>query len=773
MKKLVSILLVMMLAGQAWAINIDGWYYSLRSNGTAMLISDPTNHYDYKGDFPEKIRWAGDEYTVTEIGPNAFAYSIRKTVNIPKSVTKISASAFYNCSNLESVTIANSVIEIDERAFEGCDKLKYNQYVGGKYLGNSNNPFLYLIAHNSNYVSIKEGCKVISSDALRHKAFVTDVSEVSIPTSVTHINSNAFKDCDALTRVKFASIESLCNICFGNEDANPLMKTHELYINGENVSELIIPNTVTSIGNYAFCGCGGISRLIISNSVTSIGSGAFSGCDGLVSVMIGDNVNSISGDVFNNCSKLKKVVCFAMNPPILNGGDPFEYADTIYVRPNSVESYRNATIWDSKVIMPFATKSSSEEGTVYGSNLFLLAEPTNDYHFVKWNDDVIDNPRTIIIASDTSATAIFEEHTVITDAAVEATCTTTGLTEGSHCSVCGVILVAQNTIPALGHTEVIDAAVAPTLTETGLTEGKHCSVCNNVLIAQDVVPEISRYFSIDVLNYYVTSTETPYTAAVTGGIGTDIVIPETVTYNNLIISVTSISDEAFWQNENLKSVVIGDAVTKIGDMAFSQCPGITSVTIGKSVTHIGANAFNQSGIKTVVIPESVNSIGDAAFLNCGNITSITIPKSVEKMGSGVFQFCSNLTITCEVESKPNGWNAGWNPSNCPVIWAEAQNTGEENQEGNEGGENGGEEQGGENNNPGTAVSESTANAINIYAHGNTIVVKNATEEIRVYDAMGRMIGMDAINRVRTEIRVSTAGLYIVKIGNVAKRVMVN
>lgn len=72
-----------------------------------------------------------------------------------------------------------------------------------------------------------------------------------------------------------------------------------------------------------------------------------------------------------------------------------------------------------------------------------------------------------------------------------------------------------------------------------------------------------------------------------------------------------------------------------------------------------------------------------------------------------------------------------------------------------------------------AVSESAANSINIYTHGNTIIIENATEEIRVYDAMGRMIGRDAINRVRAEIPVNGTGVYVVKVGNVAKRVMVN
>ena len=79
-------------------------------------------------------------------------------------------------------------------------------------------------------------------------------------------------------------------------------------------------------------------------------------------------------------------------------------------------------------------------------------------------------------------------HTEVTDAAVAPTCTETGKTEGSHCSVCNTVLKAQEVIPATGHTEVTDAAVAPTCTETGLTEGKHCSVCNTVLKAQEVIP---------------------------------------------------------------------------------------------------------------------------------------------------------------------------------------------------------------------------------------------------------------------------------------------
>ena len=79
-------------------------------------------------------------------------------------------------------------------------------------------------------------------------------------------------------------------------------------------------------------------------------------------------------------------------------------------------------------------------------------------------------------------------HSPVVDPAVAATCTTSGKTEGSHCSACGVVIAVQQTIPAKGHAEVVDSAVPATCTTAGKTEGKSCITCNTVLVAQQTIP---------------------------------------------------------------------------------------------------------------------------------------------------------------------------------------------------------------------------------------------------------------------------------------------
>ena len=101
------------------------------------------------------------------------------------------------------------------------------------------------------------------------------------------------------------------------------------------------------------------------------------------------------------------------------------------------------------------------------------------------------------LETEESTVAKTDIHTEVIDAAVSATCTVDGKTEGKHCSVCGKTIIAQTVVKALGHTEVTDKAIAATCTTDGKTEGKHCSRCNETLVAQTTVGKLGHVEVID------------------------------------------------------------------------------------------------------------------------------------------------------------------------------------------------------------------------------------------------------------------------------------
>ena len=203
-----------------------------------------------------------------------------ESVVIPIGVSKIEDYAFNNCSSLTSITIPESVTSFGYYAFLGC---------GGELTINCNIPsasqYAYGVFYKSNF------------------------TKVSIGEGVTNIGSYAFSNCSSLNKVYIKDIEAWCNIKFGNINSNPLYYAHNLYLNGELVTELTIPNTVTAIKSYAFVGCSSLTSVTIPESVTSIGSIAFYECSGLTSITIPENLQltSIGQSVFCRCSSLTSI----------------------------------------------------------------------------------------------------------------------------------------------------------------------------------------------------------------------------------------------------------------------------------------------------------------------------------------------------------------------------------------------------------------------------------------------------------------------------------
>ena len=393
LNKLILAIVGLLLSTNALAYDfkVDGIYYNFldKSAKTVEVTYKGFTRYkgctsDYTGSvtIPSSVTYNYTTYSVTEIGYNAFEdCSGLTSVTIPNSVTKIGGCAFRGCTRLRSIAIPNSVTEIGNDAFDDTPWYKTHR---GTYINN----VLYKYNGSATSISIKDGTVSISPYAFRgctdsisvtipnsvteigYHAFgdctgltsitipnsVTEIgygafygcsglTSITIPNSVTKISVYAFSGCEGLTEVNISDLSAWCKINFSGYE-NPLYYAKKLKLNGSEIKNLVIPNSVTKIGSFAFYGCSGLTSITIPNSVTEISESAFYGCEGLTMVIIGEGVASIEQNVFNNTPNLKKIISFSPTPPSCTNFYRDNYSNAIlYVPKNSFAKYFTDDVW--------------------------------------------------------------------------------------------------------------------------------------------------------------------------------------------------------------------------------------------------------------------------------------------------------------------------------------------------------------------------------------------------------------------------------------------
>lgn len=307
MKKqlLMSILLVSSLLANAEPVEINGIYYNLIEK--AKIAEVTTGNYSGDIVIPETFVYNDVTYTVTAITESAFMNQHINTIVLPNTITSIGNSAFSG-SNLTSIVIPNSVTSMGSDVFYCCRNL-------------------VSVELSQNLTTIEsasfDNCIVLSSivipegiTTINHSAFsrCSRLTSIVIPSTLSFIGTQAFLFCSSLKAVYISNLEAWCEINFNfssyytsdPESSNPLFYAKHLYLNGEEIENLIIPNSINQINNFAFVNCSGIKSIRFSNQ-NAIGERAFYGCTGLTSLTTGKNVDFIGSSAFQNCTSLNEV----------------------------------------------------------------------------------------------------------------------------------------------------------------------------------------------------------------------------------------------------------------------------------------------------------------------------------------------------------------------------------------------------------------------------------------------------------------------------------
>ena len=622
-----------------WSSGYGGSGYG--KDGTPIVIYEYTTDEDGKATITKYngnstslvIPSTLDGYTVVAIGKDVFKNNTRlRMVVFPDTVTKIGNYAFYGCTNLSSITFGDGLVELGTKSFYGCTSLTA--------------------------ISLPDSVTRISYGAFDK---CTRLANVKLSQNLEQLDGRAFSGCDALTSItipkKVATSYKADISDYGytggrgafNGNANLKSVTFEegstviagnLLANCPGIETIVIPDSVTEIGEYAFYHCINLKDVKLSSALTTINTRAFNDCIALPEIEIPDSVTRISYGVFDGCTALADVK-LSRNLVQLDGR-AFSGCDalTSITIPKKVATSYKADI--------------SDYGYTGGRGAFNGNANLKSVTFEEGSTVIAGNllancPGIETIVIPDSVTEIGEYafyHCInLKDVKLSSALTTINTQAFNDCSSLLAITVPDS-VTSMGSavfancTSLADVTLPNTRQIIMSRTFESCSSLEKI-----VLPETVTRIQENAFENCTALKEIVWSKALTTIDANAFLNCDALVEVSIPATVTSMGNHVFRDCDALTTVVIPDSVTSMGTNVFYDCDALTSVKLGSGITTIPVSTFEHCDVlESIVIPRRVTTIGNTAFKDCVKFTSITIPRSVTSISSNAFSYPAKMTI---------------------------------------------------------------------------------------------------------------------------------
>ena len=572
--------------------------------------------------------------SVTSINDYAFGRSYLTTVVIPENLESIGVCAFTTCQNLTTLVLSNATTIIGNYAFSNCPLAKVF-YKGTEQEWDN-------ISIGTNNTSLSKSIVEFESSVNEYTHVKTD--KLSYDVTATNDVSNL---------VVLDKTVSTFDFAFELPGKNIISLGASAFYNCLNLVSLSVPDGVVSIGSYAFGNCKALRYVTLPNSVYLLGSDGFHGDNALESVTLSTNLSVIRSNMFYDCWSLASVIIPDKVTAIEEGVFSFCYSFTSVLIPKSVSKIGNSIFSTCPLALILYKGTATEWSEIsIGSSNNILNECTKEYETsVTTIDHVSTASYSYDVTNDSRVFGFKLKDYSVTSFDFE--------TELPGLSVISLARYAFH-----GCNKNLRYIVLPnTLVSIGQEAFQGC------YLSAVVIPDTLLFVGYGAFSYtplamvFYKGLEVEWSAINIQG-NNERLQNAPVEFETDVSSFTHVENQRIAYdvtNDNRAfSFKFNDTSASSIDFA-AELPGIDIISIKESGFNIGYY------LNSIVLPNTVVSIGTSAFY--GNyLTSIYIPNSVVFIDSFAFYSYNQLTIYCEAESKPDGWDGNWNSSNLPVVW---------------------------------------------------------------------------------------------------------